>query len=60
MQGGEYQVAGQGRLDGDLRRLEITGFSDHDDIRVLPENGTQAVGEGQVYSRVDLDLDDSF
>ena len=34
------RVPGQRRLDGDLRRLDITDLAHQDDIRVLAENGT--------------------
>ena len=47
-----------GRPDSNLRRLRVTDFSDHDDIRVLTEDGTQAIGEGQPRLDVDLNLID--
>ena len=57
---GEHQVARQGRMDGDLRRLEIADLADHDDVRILPDDGAQSAGERQSDLRPDGDLVDPF
>jgi hypothetical protein len=56
MQGAEDQVAGQRRLDGDLRGLGVADLADHDDIRVLAQDRAQAAGERQLDLGVHLDL----
>jgi len=38
VQRAEDQVTGEGAADRDLRRLEVTHFPDHDDVRVAAEN----------------------
>ena len=40
-------MAGERRFDGDFRCFGITNFTDHDDVRVLAEDGAQGVGEGE-------------
>ena len=45
MQGGQHQVAGQRRLDGDTRGFQVTHFADHDHIRILTNDGAQGAGE---------------
>ena len=47
MHGAQHLVAGERRFDGDLRGFLVADFADHDDVRVLPQNGTQGVGERQ-------------
>ena len=34
-------MARQRRVNGDLRRFAVTDFADHDDVRVLTQEGTQ-------------------
>jgi hypothetical protein len=41
VQRGEHQVAGLRGLDGDLRRLEVADFADHDHVRILAQEGAQ-------------------
>ena len=43
----KHLVAGERGFDGDFRRLGVADFPDHDDVRVLPQNGAQRAGEGQ-------------
>ena len=38
MHGGENQMPGQRRLDGDLRGLRIPDLADHDLVGVMPQN----------------------
>ena len=40
VQGGEHQVAGERRLDADLRGLEVADLADHDDVGVLPQEAS--------------------
>ena len=46
VQRAEHQVAGQGGLDGQVGSFAVTDLADHDDVRVLAQQGPQAVGEG--------------
>src|SRR5690606_13836254 len=41
VQGGEHQVAGERRLDRDLRGLEVSNLADHDDVGVLAKERAQ-------------------
>ena len=41
----EHEVAGERRLDGDLRRLEVADFADEDDVGVLAQEAAQRGGE---------------
>ena len=59
MDSGEDQVAGQGRLNGDLGGFLIANFADHDFVRVMAQNGTQAAGECQAFFLVDGYLGDA-
>jgi hypothetical protein len=43
----EHEVAGQRRLDGDLRRLAVADLADHDDVGVGAHHRAQAGGERQ-------------
>ena len=45
--GAQHLVAGERGFDGDLSSLLVADFADHDDVRVLSQNGTQRVGERQ-------------
>ncbi len=54
----QHQVTGEGRLDRDLRGLAVADLSDQDDVGVLPEDGPEAVREGDVGQLVDLALVD--
>ena len=60
MESAEDEVASQGSLDGDLGRLVVADLADHDDVRVLADDGAQAVGEGQPDLGPDLDLADAL
>ena len=51
-------MTGQGGLDGYLGCFEIPDLPDHDDVGILPQNGTQTVGEGELDPGVHLDLTD--
>ena len=71
---GENQVTGERRVDGDVRRLGVPDFPDHDDVRRLPQHGAKGGGEGHpdvgfhhdlidtgelIFDRI-LDRDDLF
>ena len=58
MEGTEDDVPCQGGPHGDARRLAIADFADDEDIRVLAQNGAQAVGKGHIHLLVDLHLID--
>ena len=58
MQRGEHEVTGQGCLHRDLRRFQIADFPDHDDVRILPQNGSQRPREGHADALVHLRLAD--
>jgi hypothetical protein len=47
VQGGEHLVAGERRFHGDVSGFVVSNFTDHHDIRILTENGTERVGEAQ-------------
>ena len=59
MQGTYHQVSGDGCLYRDAGGLLVTDLTDHDDIRVLTEDGTQCRREGEVCLGVDLYLVDT-
>src|SRR5882757_6607550 len=59
MERGQHKVTRQARLHSDLRGLEVTDLTDHDDVRVLTQNGTQSAGEGHLNLRVHLRLPDA-
>ena len=60
VQGRQHQVPRERGLHRNLRRLTIAHFTDHDDVRVLPQDGTQCVGKGQVDLGMHLNLVDTF
>ena len=57
---GEDQVAGERRVDGDLRGFLIADFADHDLIGIVTQDGAQAAREGQALFLVDRNLGDAF
>jgi hypothetical protein len=54
--GGEHQVAGEGRLDGDLGGVRVADLAHHDLVRVVAQDGAQAPGEGEALLLVHRDL----
>ena len=56
VQGREHQVPGQRGLGGDLGGFQVTNLADHDDVRVLAQQGAHAVGEPQPDGGHDLHL----
>src|SRR5262249_46163873 len=57
--GGEHEMPGQRRLDGDLRRLGIANLADHDLVGIVPQNRSQAARERQALLLVDRNLRDA-
>jgi hypothetical protein len=57
--GGEHQVAGQRRVDRDLRGLVVADFADHDLVGVVAQDRAQPAREGQPLLLVDRDLRDA-
>jgi len=53
-------MAGDRRVGGHLRRLEVADLAHHDDVRVGAHQGAQRVSERQADLRLDLGLDDAF
>src|SRR6266852_1583385 len=45
--GGENEVAGERRLDGDLGGFLVADFADHDLVWIVTQDGAQAAGEGE-------------
>ena len=59
MQRAEDQVPCQGGAYGDIHRLHIAHFTDHDDIGIASQDASQRTGKGKVDFRFDGDLNDS-
>ena len=59
VKGGEDKVTGQGGLDGDLGRLDVTRFSNHDPVGILTQEGPEYLGKGQPEGLVHRNLHDS-
>src|ERR1044072_8076206 len=57
--GRKDQVAGERRLDSNLRRLVVADFADHDLVRVVAQDGAQTAGERQTLLLVDGNLRDA-
>src|ERR1700722_16348027 len=47
MHGAQHLVTGERGFDRDFGGFGIGDFADHDDVRVLAQNGAQGVGEGE-------------
>ena len=56
VQCGQHQVAGERSLDRDLCGLKVADLADHDHVRVLPQDGPQGFGKGQVDLGIHLRL----
>ncbi len=50
------QVAGEGRLHGDISRFRIADLADHDDVRVLAQERTETRSKRDAGLRIDLRL----
>ena len=60
MQGGKHQVSGERCLNRYLRGFGVTNFADHDDVRILAQDGAQSPGERHIHPAVYLGLSDAF
>ena len=47
VQSGENLVAGESRFDGDIGGFVVANFTDHDDVRILAEDGAESIGKAQ-------------
>ena len=56
---GEHQVAGERGIDGDLRGFLVADFADHDLVRVMAQNRTQAARKRQALFFVYRNLGDA-
>ena len=56
MQRREDEVAGLTCLEGNVGGFLVADLADHDNIRVLPQYGTQARSKGDPRLGVDMDL----
>ena len=56
----QHHVAGEGRLDGDDRRLLVADLTDQDDVRVGAQDGPEGRGEVQAGLEIELDLVDAL
>ena len=56
---GEHEVTGERRVDRDLGRLLVADLADHDDVRILAEEGAERAREGEPDLRVDVHLVDA-
>ena len=52
-------MAGERRLNGDLGGFAIAHLTDHDDVRILAQDGAQGVGKAQADLGMNLDLVDT-
>ena len=59
MHGGQDQVARLRGFDRDVGSLEIADFADHDDVRILPQEGAKRDRERHPRLVVDVDLVDA-
>ena len=59
VQGGENQMAGQRRIDGNGRGFHVANFTDHHHVGRLAQNGTQRGGKRQADGFTDLHLVDA-
>src|SRR6201997_213379 len=55
----ENKVASHGRADCNVRRFNVANLTDHDHIRILSQNVTEAFGESQIDLRFHIDLRDT-
>ena len=59
MQRREHEVSGERRLDRDAAGFEISNLTDHDDVRILPQERLQRRGEGHADLVAHQDLIDA-
>ena len=59
VQARQYKMPGDGGARSDIRGLRIADFPDHNNIRILPQEGAQAGGKGKPGLGVHLRLADA-
>src|SRR5262249_31418305 len=59
VEGAENKVASHGRANRNVRRFDIANLADHDHIRILSQNVTEAFGESQIDLRFYINLRDT-
>ena len=59
MDGGENQMAGERGLDGDLGGFLVADFADHDLVRVVAQDGTQAARKSETLLFIHGNLGDA-
>jgi hypothetical protein len=52
----QHQVPGQRRLHRQPSRFGVADFANQDDVRIMPKEGPQGVGEGEPRRLIDLAL----
>ena len=52
-------MAGQRGFDGDVQRVGVADFADHDDVGIVAQQAAQRLGEAHFFSRIDFDLRDA-
>lgn len=53
-------MSGERCLNRYLRGFGVTNFADHDDVRILAQDGAQSPGERHIHPAVYLGLSDAF
>jgi len=56
MQGRQHEMAGEGGLDRHLGSFQVTDFTNHDDVRVLPHERAHTLRETEVDHVLHLHL----
>src|SRR5215207_5145684 len=59
VEGRQHQMAGERRLDGNASGLQVPDLTDHDDVRILPQERFQGGGKGESDLVSDQDLIDA-
>ena len=52
-------MAGLGRLDRDICSFQVADLTHHDDVGILPQEGSERNSEGETSLFVDVDLVDT-
>ena len=55
----QHEMAGQRRVNGDIRGLGVAHFADHDDVWILANEGAHRGGESEADRGLHLDLVDA-
>ena len=60
VQGAEQFMPCQGRLDGDISGFFVANFSHQNNVRILPQEGPQGIGESDPDFSVHLHLNNAW